>query len=228
MNYRDFIQTIIYKLCDPLLRLLLRFGVTPNVVSLCGLVGNAVAAWLFVEAAVQAGAGSGRAGTGSAPTSADGYGLVLWGGIVILLAGIFDMMDGRLARLGGLSSRFGALLDSTLDRYSELLTLSGIALLLLRAGDEWLWAGVVTFAAITGSMMVSYVRARAEGLGIACKVGLMQRPERVVVTALAAIATGITADLLWLAAGMTVIAVLANVTALWRIIHCRNITPTKE
>jgi len=69
------------------------------------------------------------------------------------------------------------------------------------------------------------VRARAEGLGIACKVGLMQRPERVVVTALTAIATGITADLLWLGLGMSVIAVLANITALWRIIHCRTHLP---
>lgn len=203
-NYRDYLQKRIYAVIDPLLLLLLRVGVTPNVVSIMGLVGNGVAAWLFVAA------------------SWTDMGLVCWGGVVILLAGLFDMMDGRLARLGGLSSRFGALLDSTLDRYSELLTLSGIALLLLRAGDAWLWAAVMAFAAITGSMMVSYVRARAEGLGIECKVGLMQRPERVVVTAVAAIATGLTADLIWLATGMSVIAVLANVTALWRILHCRK------
>lgn len=211
-NYRDYLQRIIYAVIDPLLRTLLRLGVTPNVVTVSGLVGNALAAWLFVLAAQCLDSDPSRA-----------FALVAWGGAVILLAGLTDMMDGRLARLGGLSSRFGALLDSSLDRYSELLTLSGIAVLLLRAGDDWLWAGIATFAAIIGSMMVSYVRARAEGLGISCKVGLMQRPERVVVTALAAIVTGLAEDLLWLAAGMAVIALLANLTAVWRIMHCKGL-----
>ncbi len=211
-NYRDVLQRLIYVVIDPLLRLLLRLKVTPNVVTVVGLLGNVVAAWLFVLAAQCYADDAERA-----------YTLVLGGGCWILGAGLFDMMDGRLARLGGLSSRFGALLDSSLDRYSELLTLSGIAVLLLRAGDDWLWAGVVTFAAIVGSMMVSYVRARAEGLGISCKVGIMQRPERVVVTAVAAIATGLAKDLLWLAVGMAVIALLANLTAVWRIIYCKGV-----
>ena len=211
-NYRDVLQRLIYVVIDPLLRLLLRLKVTPNVVTVVGLLGNVVAAWLFVLAAQCYADDAERA-----------YILVLGGGCWILGAGLFDMMDGRLARLGGLSSRFGALLDSSLDRYSELLTLSGIAVLLLRAGDDWLWAGVVTFAAIVGSMMVSYVRARAEGLGISCKVGIMQRPERVVVTAVAAIATGLAKDLLWLAVGMAVIALLANLTAVWRIIYCKGV-----
>lgn len=211
MNYRDVLQRLIYTVIDPLLQLLLRLRVTPNVVTVAGLVGNALAAWLFVLAARCIDDDTVRA-----------YSLVTWGGVVILLAGLLDMMDGRLARLGGLSSRFGALLDSSLDRYSELLTLSGIAVLLLRSGDDWLWAGIITFAAITGSMMVSYVRARAEGLGISCKVGIMQRPERVVVTAVAAIATGLAEDLLWIAIGMAVIALLANLTAVWRIIHCHK------
>lgn len=209
MNYRDFLQRLIYAVIDPPLRFLLRLHVTPNAVTIAGLAGNGLAAWLFVVAAQRL-----------SVDAASAYMLVTWGGVVILLAGLLDMMDGRLARLGGLSSTFGALLDSSLDRYSELLTLSGIALLLLRTGDDWFWAAVATFAAIVGSVMVSYVRARAEGLGISCKVGLMQRPERVVVTAVAAIATGLTASPLWLAAGMSVIALLANLTAFWRILHC--------
>lgn len=208
-NYRDTLQRLIYTAIDPFLRFLLRLHVTPNVVTVMGLVGNAIAAWLFVLAAQRLGS-----------DEASAYALVAWGGVVILLSGLLDMMDGRLARLGNMSSKFGALLDSSLDRYSELLTLSGIALLLLRAGDDWFWAAVATFAAIIGSVMVSYVRARAEGLGISCKVGLMQRPERVVVTAVAAIATGLASDPLWLAIGMTIIALLANLTAIWRIIHC--------
>ena len=83
--------------------------------------------------------------------------------------------------------------------------------------------GIATYEAILGSVMVSYVRARAEGLGIECKVGLLQRPERVVITALAAIASGATGNLWWLAGGMLVIAVLANLTACWRIAHCHKV-----
>ena len=128
------------------------------------------------------------------------------------------MMDGRLARQGNMSSTFGALWDSTLDRYSELVTLFAISLIFIEAG--WFWMGVTTFAAMVGSVMVSYVRARAEGLDIECKVGLMQRPERVVITAVMAIVAGCTEELWWLAGGMIAIAVLANITAFWRIAHC--------
>ena len=130
------------------------------------------------------------------------------------------MMDGSLARMGGMSSTFGALWDSTLDRYSELCTLFGICYYLLMQQNDWQWAGVVTFAAMVGSVMVSYVRARAEGLDIECKVGFMQRPERVVVTAVTAMITGFTGNIWWLAGGMILIAVLANITAFWRIWHC--------
>jgi CDP-diacylglycerol--glycerol-3-phosphate 3-phosphatidyltransferase len=117
-----------------------------------------------------------------------------------------------------MSSTFGALWDSTLDRYSELFTLFGISMVFIETGEFWL--GVVTFLALIGSIMVSYVRARAEGLDIECKVGLMQRPERVVVTAVMAIVSGLTANMAWLAGGMILIAVLANITAFWRIAHC--------
>ena len=141
-----------------------------------------------------------------------------WGGVIILAAGLFDMMDGRLARVGNMSSSFGALWDSTLDRYSEMVSLFGISVVFLYGG--WFWTGIITYAAILGSVMVSYVRARAEGLRIECKVGLLQRPERVVITAVVAMVSGCTGQLWWLAAGMVVIAVLANLTAIWRIVHC--------
>jgi CDP-diacylglycerol--glycerol-3-phosphate 3-phosphatidyltransferase len=152
----------------------------------------------------------------------------VFSGIIILAAGLFDMIDGRLARRGNLSTAFGALWDSTLDRYSELVTLFGICLLFLESGPEWFFMGVVTFTAMVGSVMVSYVRARAEGLGIECKVGLMQRPERVVVTAVAAIASGVADNLWWLAGGMMLIAVLANITAFWRIAHCYKVLGEKH
>ena len=208
MNYRDFLQKIIYNVIDPFIDLMIKLGLTPNAITATGFIGNLFAMFLFIEAA-QTTDGSDLA-----------FQYIGWGGAVILFAGLFDMMDGRLARRGNMSSTFGALWDSTLDRYSELVTLFGICLIFLKGGDEWFTMGVITFAAMVGSIMVSYVRARAEGLQIECKVGLMQRPERVVVTAVAAIVTAFTANLWWLAGGMILIAVLANITAFWRIAHC--------
>ncbi len=212
MNYRDFLQKVIYVAIDPLIKGMTKVGITPNIVTFVGFVGNIVAAVFFLDAAWKRG----------------DVAEIGWGGLIILAAGLFDMMDGRLARMSGKSSLFGALWDSTLDRYSELVSLFGICLVFIRmTGDIWFWMGVVTFAAMIGSVMVSYVRARAEGLGIECKVGLMQRPERVVVTAVTAILTGVTANIWWLAGGMIVIAVLANVTAFWRIAHCHKIMGNK-
>lgn len=210
MNYRDIIQKIVYYLVDPLIHLMLRLGITPNGITAAGFVGNLVAMACFIRAALLLHSDIDHA-----------YMWITWGGGIILFAGIFDMMDGRMARQGNLSSPFGALWDSTLDRYSEMVTLFGICLIFIKA--DWFWMGVTTFAAMIGSIMVSYVRARAEGLNIECKVGLMQRPERVVVTSLVAIISGATANLWWMAGGMMVIAILANLTAFWRILHCYRI-----
>lgn len=207
MNYRDFFQKIIYKIINPLIKGMIRVGITPNIVTTVGFLGNILAAVFFIYASQES--------CLDAQTTTIG-----WGGFIIIASGLFDMMDGRLARLGNMSSQFGALWDSTLDRYSELVSLFGIVLVFLEDGDEWFWMGVVTFAAMVGSVMVSYVRARAEGIGLECKVGLMQRPERVVVLALTAMITGFTGSLWWLAGGMIVIAVLANITAFWRVAYC--------
>ena len=203
MNYRDFLQKVIYRIINPLIKGMIRVGITPNFITTTGFVLNVVAAGIFIYAAIY-----------------QPYDLALigWGGGIVLFAGLFDMMDGRLARMGNMSSVFGALWDSTLDRYSELFTLFGICTYFLLNG--WEWMGVVTFLAMVGSVMVSYVRARAEGLDIECKVGLMQRPERVVLTALGAILCGVCGDLLWLAVPIAVIALLANITAFWRVRHC--------
>lgn len=204
MNYRDFLQKVIYIIINPIIKGMIKMGITPNFITTTGFVLNVVATAMFIYAA-------------SLP-EADNYCMIGWAGGVILFAGLFDMMDGRLARMGGMSSTFGALWDSTLDRYSELCTLFGICYLLLTTG--WEWAGIVTFVAMVGSVMVSYVRARAEGLDIECKVGLMQRPERVVVTAVGAIFCGVTGNMWVLIVPMIIIAVLANITAFWRVMHC--------
>lgn len=205
MNYRDYLQKLIYNLINPIIKGMIKMGITPNMVTTIGFVGNIIAAFIFIHASQLT------------PLSM-GFSWIGWGGTILLFSGLFDMMDGRLARLANMSTTFGAFWDSTLDRYSELFSLFGITLYLMTASG--IWAGVITFLALVGSIMVSYVRARAEGLGIECKVGLMQRPERVVVTALAAIITGMTGSLWWLIGGMTLIAVLANITAFWRVAHC--------
>ncbi len=233
MNYRDFLQKVIYVLINPIIKAMIKMHITPNIVTFVGFVGNIVAAAFFIDAAWKLG---NIQATGTMAT--DTAGLVQWlgsmeaqntacmteigwGGVIILAAGLFDMMDGRLARMSGKSSLFGALWDSTLDRYSELVSLFGICLVFLQSGR--FAVGIVTFAAMIGSVMVSYVRARAEGLQVECKVGLMQRPERVVVTAVTAIVTGLTGNIWWLAGGMALIALLANVTAFWRIAHCYRV-----
>jgi CDP-diacylglycerol--glycerol-3-phosphate 3-phosphatidyltransferase len=139
------------------------------------------------------------------------------------------MLDGQVARLGGMASRFGAMYDSVLDRYCELFTLGGISYYLIQTG--YVIGALITFVALVGSIMVSYVRARAEGLDIECKIGFMQRPERVVVTSVACLACGIvgqqvdavdfdaTQILIW---AMGIIAVFANLTAFARVAHCRK------
>ncbi|KGI22121.1 CDP-alcohol phosphatidyltransferase family protein [Hoylesella timonensis] len=205
MKYRDYLQERIYKIINPIIHGMIKIGITPNMVTTIGFLGNVLATAMFILASEQA-------------NPQTGYAMIGWGGAILIFSGLFDMMDGRLARLGNMSTAFGAFWDSTLDRYSELFSLFGLTLYLLNTVGTW--AGVISFLALVGSIMVSYVRARAEGLDIECKVGLMQRPERVVVTSVVAILTGIFNSNGWLIGGMILIAVLANITAFWRVAHC--------
>ena len=142
----------------PLVGWLVRKGVRPDHISVTGALVSAVAAVLF------------------------GLGFLIWGGYAMLVGGGCDMLDGRVARTARLQTRRGAFLDSSLDRYADLLVLGGLAVA-FRAS----WVGLVAVICMIGTVMVSYARARAEGLGVGCKVGLMQRPERFVVIAFAAI-----------------------------------------
>ena len=203
MNYRDFLQKVIYYLINPLIKGMIKIGITPNFITTTGFILNLFSTGLMIYAAIYA------------PYNTN---IIGYAGGVIIFAGLFDMMDGRLARLGNMQSTFGALWDSTLDRYSELFTLFGIQFYLL--ANQWIYSGFITFLAIIGSIMVSYVRARGEGLGIDVKVGFMQRPERVVVTAIGSIVCGVCNSLWGLAVPMILIALLANITAFWRIIYC--------
>lgn len=211
MNYRDFFQKIIYRIINPLILGMIRVGITPNIITTLGFLGNCVATAFFVWAARCAG------------SPAEAATAVGWGGFIIIASGLFDMMDGRLARLGNMSSTFGALWDSTLDRYSELVSLFGVTLYFFSLGDAGFWWAVTGFLAMTGSVMVSYVRARAEGLRLECKVGLMQRPERVVVLSVGTIVTGLTGSFWPTAAAVGLIALLANITAFWRLAYCYKV-----
>lgn len=221
---RDMLQRGIYCVINPFVRLLIKLGFTPNLVTTIGLLGNIAAAVVIVMSALDA------KNNGGVPD----YSLLTWGGALIIGFSLFDMLDGQVARIGNMASTFGALYDSVLDRYCEMVTLGGIAYYLIQI--DMFWGAVITFVAMIGSVMVSYVRARAEGLDIECKIGFMQRPERVVVTAVATLATGIcglskvTFDPnIILIVAMSVIAVFANMTAFARIAHCsRELQKTKK
>ncbi len=216
MKFRDWGQQMIYKIINPLVRGMIKVGITPNFITTTGFVLNVVAAAYLVYGGLYGAAGD--------------YSYIGWGGAIILFAGLFDMMDGQVARIGNLSSTFGALYDSVLDRYSELVSFFGICSYLMLQG--YAVEAIIAFLALLGSLMVSYVRARAEGLGIECKIGFMQRPERVIVTSVGAIACGVAArcmgadpafDPMYIfTVAIAFVALFSNITAFARIRHCRK------
>ncbi|MEO1514130.1 MAG: CDP-alcohol phosphatidyltransferase family protein [Bacteroidota bacterium] len=168
-------QLLIYELINPLIKLLIKLRVTPNVITSIGFVLNLLATVIFILGA-ELGARNEHAYIG-------------WAGAVILFAGLFDMIDGRLARLGNMAHPFGALYDSVVDRYSELIMFLGICYYLV--SHDYFLSSIFAFVAMIGSMMVSYTRARAEGLGVSCSIGIMQRPERVLLVGISAILCGL-------------------------------------
>jgi len=154
-------------------------------------------------------------------------GLLFAGGLLVLFAGIFDMFDGAMARVRNIASTFGAFFDSTLDRYSESIILLGLLWYTLQRPGlhdaiwpfayEQPWMIAVIYIAMVGSLMVSYTKARAEGLGLECKTGLLARPERVIILALGLL-SGLT---VW---AVTLLAIFSQVTAIERIVYVWRIT----
>jgi phosphatidylglycerophosphate synthase len=232
LSLRDNVQAGIYGVINPFVRLLIRAGLTPNAVTTIGMALNVGVAVVFIVGAEQGHRGDLR--------------FVGWGGALILFAGLFDMLDGQVARLGNMKSTFGALYDSVLDRYSELFTFLGICYYLV--AHHYFLSSLFAFVALIGSMMVSYTRARAEGLGIECKGGLMQRPERVVLLGVSALLCGVASawlgsDFKLYAPGISmqvfetmsiftfpvaVMAVMTNVTAVNRLCDARRDLETRE
>jgi CDP-diacylglycerol--glycerol-3-phosphate 3-phosphatidyltransferase len=141
------------------------------------------------------------------------FGHLRWAGVVLIFAGTCDILDGALARSTNASYSYGAFLDSTLDRYSEGVVYLGLAAYFLSMdGPLQRWLVLATLAALAGSFLVSYVRARAQSLGFTCKTGLFQRPERIVVTVIGLIVGG------WVLYGVVfLLAIVTNITALQRI-----------
>lgn len=185
------LQSRFLNLLTPLIKALTRWGIHPNTFTLAGFILTLVGAAAFV------------------------MGHLRIGGLVILAGGLCDCIDGNLARATGKASRFGALFDSVIDRYSEFVMFFGILAYFLVRNDAL--TSAVTFVALCGSIMVSYCRARAESLGFEAKVGLMQRPERIVCIGLGAlIHPGVFKLAVW------IVAILANLTAWQRIRHAHQ------
>ncbi|HTI61340.1 CDP-alcohol phosphatidyltransferase family protein [Mucilaginibacter sp.] len=174
-SLRTSLQLGIYKVIDPVVKVLIKLGLTPNAVTTIGFMLNLGVAVIFIIGAEEGNRGD--------------LTYVGWAGGLILFAGLFDMLDGQVARLGNMKSTFGALYDSVLDRYSELVMFLGICYYLV--AHHYFLSSIFAFVALIGSMMVSYVRARAEGLGVEIKGGLMQRPERVITIGLFAMLCGV-------------------------------------
>jgi len=158
MNLTDIRRNLGYRIADPVVRILSKTGITPNALTLINLALNIVAAYVIA------------------------IGHFIPGGILVLVSGLFDLLDGALARLAKKTTKFGAILDSTVDRMSEAAILFG--LLIFYSGRGGRLEIALIFAVLIGSFLVSYVRARAEGLGWQCQVRLFTRAERVIVLAI--------------------------------------------
>ena len=230
-GYKERLKLLAHATLDPVVAALERMGLQPDHVTVAGLVLSVVAGVAFYD-------GQNRVAA-----------------LVLIVAGVCDILDGQLARRAGRSSRYGAFLDSTLDRLAESAVLVGIAgyyasnllglhaksqalleqvvagevegpIALLISGHQpvdpvaWLVLTITAMLALVGSFMVSYTRARAEGLGLECKVGWFERPERIVLLIVAGLI-----QVFWaMSAALLLLAILSFTTAAQRVMHVHRIT----
>jgi CDP-diacylglycerol--glycerol-3-phosphate 3-phosphatidyltransferase len=187
-TFTDRLRAVFKGVLDPIGGLLNRTGLTPNAITLLGLAGTTLGAYFLAR------------------------GQMTLGGIILLITVPIDALDGTMARLRGEPSDFGAFVDSVTDRYSELITFGGLLYYFL-SQDHHLGV-MLTFTAAAGSVLVSYVKARAEGLNFGAKVGLLTRVERYIV-----LIPSLVFNQPLLAMGL--IALLGNITALQRILYVR-------
>lgn len=174
---------------EPIAGFFIKIGLMPNTMTILGLVGNIAGAIFLAK------------------------GQMFWGGVLILLMGPVDALDGTMARLKGMPTKFGGFVDSVTDRYSELFIFGG--LLFYYFQEQYLPGILLVYAAASGSILVSYIRARGQSLGWDTKVGILTRMERYLVLVPALI---LNIPLV----GLAIIAVFANFTAIQRIIDIRR------
>jgi CDP-diacylglycerol--glycerol-3-phosphate 3-phosphatidyltransferase len=196
INLSEMRHKLAERLTAPLVKILGKTGLTPNELTVIGFLVS----------------------VGSAVALAKGY--FLAGGLLVIFAGAFDLLDGPLARAKGRSTKFGAMLDSSLDRLSEAAVLLGI--LIYYANQKSTWETSLPYVTFVGSVMVSYLRARAEGLGLRCEVGVFTRAERVIV-----LATGLAIGQ-WVEEAVLIslgiLTALAFLTVVQRLVHVQQLT----
>jgi len=174
------LQQLAYTVMNPFIKLLMKLGITPNMITFLGFLLNLLSTIVLIY--------------GAEYGERTDHKYIAYAGIIILLGGAMDMVDGRLARLSNQEHPFGALFDSVLDRYSELIMFFGFCYYFVT--QDYLLTSIFCFIAMIGSIMVSYTRARAEGLGVVASVGLMQRPERIVLVSVSSIVCGLVSYLI--------------------------------
>jgi CDP-diacylglycerol--glycerol-3-phosphate 3-phosphatidyltransferase len=198
MNDRARIKDGLRRILDPCVSLLVKTGVTPAGVTLAGLILSLAGAFAIAR------------------------GELVAGGVILIVSGVCDTLDGSLARRSGKESVFGAFIDSTIDRVSELAYFGALIVYYVSREGSSRFAVPLVVAALAGSFLTSYTRARAEGLGIDCRVGLLERPERVALLVLGLL-LGKTA----LFVAIACLAVLTLVTTVQRIVHVHRMTSRK-
>lgn len=187
MNLADIRRNLGYRLTSPIVGILSKSHITPNILTLANLALNIVAAYVIAR------------------------GHFLLGGVLTLVSGLFDLLDGALARFIDRATKFGAVLDSTVDRISEAATLCGLLIWYVSREGSILELALI-LAVLVGSFLVSYIRARAEGLGWQCQVGLFTRAERVIV-----LAVGLLIGQIFVA--LCILAVFVFVTVVQRLVY---------
>ncbi len=190
MNLVNLRRNLAYRITGPVVRILSKSGITPNTLTFINLAVNLIAAYFIAT------------------------GHFLLGGVLVLVAGLFDLLDGALARFTEQATRFGAILDSVVDRISEAAILCGLLIWYIPQEEAGLGI-VLIFVVLIGSFLVSYIRARAEGLGWQCQVGLFTRAERVIVLAI-----GMLVNQIFIA--LCVLAVFVFITIVQRLVYLRK------
>jgi CDP-diacylglycerol--glycerol-3-phosphate 3-phosphatidyltransferase len=194
LTLTDQLRITFKGITEPIASFFNRLGLMPNTMTLLGLAGNVAGAILLAQ------------------------GNMFWGGILILVMGPVDALDGTMARLRGMAGSFGAFVDSVTDRYSELIIFGGLIYYYAQQND--MLSTIAVYAAAAGSVLVSYIRSRGQSLGWDTKVGILTRAERYLVLAPALILGVVNSTIPLI--GIWIIAILANITAVQRIIDVRR------